>query len=98
VKQLALTCLEDEIGLKDVERVLKEFDHLEPQVAAIVSATLPVSLDQPLREARDAFERLYFEHHIAKAGGNMSKVAEAVELERTHLYRKLKQLGIGKNS
>jgi len=98
VKQLALTCLEDEIGLKDVERVLKEFDHLEPQAAATIGATLPVSLDQPLREARDAFERLYFEHHIAKAGGNMSKVAEAVELERTHLYRKLKQLGIGKNS
>ena len=47
-----------------------------------------------LRDARDAFERIYFEHHIAKAGGNMSRVAEAVELERTHLYRKLKQLNI----
>jgi DNA-binding NtrC family response regulator len=97
VKQLALTCLGDEIGLKDVERVLKEFDQLEPKIV-LPDAALPISLDQPLREARDAFERLYFEHHIAKAGGNMSKVAEAVELERTHLYRKLKQLGIGKNS
>jgi DNA-binding NtrC family response regulator len=97
VKQLALTCLGDEIGLKDVERVLKEFDQLEPKVVS-PDAVLPISLDQPLREARDAFERLYFEHQIAKAGGNMSKVAEAVELERTHLYRKLKQLGISKNS
>ena len=42
----------------------------------------------------DDFERLYFEHHIAKASGNMSRVAENVQLERTHLYRKLKQLGI----
>ena len=40
------------------------------------------------------FERLYFEHHIAKADKNMSRVAEAAELERTHLYRKLKQLGV----
>jgi DNA-binding NtrC family response regulator len=51
-------------------------------------------LDLPLREARDVFERVYFEHQIAKAGGNMSRVAENVGLERTHLYRKLKQLGV----
>ncbi len=96
VRQLASTSLHEIIGQKDVERVLGEFDHLEPPPPA--TGTLPISLDQPLREARDAFERLYFEHHIAKTGGNMSKVAEAVELERTHLYRKLKQLGISKNN
>ena len=50
-----------------------------------------------LRDARDAFERVYFEHHIAKEGGNISRVADAVGLERTHLYRKLKQLGIRLN-
>ncbi len=53
-----------------------------------------LTLDLPLRDARDAFERAYFEHHIAREGGNISRVAEAVGLERTHLYRKLKQLGI----
>jgi DNA-binding NtrC family response regulator len=53
-----------------------------------------LSLDLPLRDARDAFERAYFEYHIAREGGNISRVAEAVGLERTHLYRKLKQLGI----
>ena len=58
------------------------------------AAAAPVDFDQPLREARDDFERLYFQHHIAKVGGNMSRVAENVQLERTHLYRKLKQLGI----
>ena len=51
-------------------------------------------LDRPLREARDAFERAYFEYHIAREGGNISRVAECVGLERTHLYRKLKQLGV----
>ena len=49
---------------------------------------------RPLRDARDAFERVYFEYHINKEGGNISRVADVVGLERTHLYRKLKQLGI----
>jgi DNA-binding NtrC family response regulator len=51
-------------------------------------------LDRPLREARDAFERSYFEFHLAKEGGSMTRVAEKTGLERTHLYRKLKQLGV----
>ena len=51
-------------------------------------------LDQPLREARDAFEKAYFEFHLAKEGGSMTRVAEKTGLERTHLYRKLKQLGV----
>jgi two-component system nitrogen regulation response regulator NtrX len=95
VKHLALTSLGEIIGLEDVNRVLQEFDGLEP-VPLQQGGVLPISLDQPMREARDEFERLYIEHHIAKASGNMSKVAEAVGLERTHLYRKLKQLGINK--
>ncbi len=51
-------------------------------------------LDRPLREARDAFEKSYFEFHLAKEGGSMTRVAEKTGLERTHLYRKLKQLGV----
>lgn len=51
-------------------------------------------LDLPLREARDAFERAYFEHHLLRENGSMTRVAEKTGLERTHLYRKLKQLGI----
>lgn len=54
----------------------------------------PLSFDIPLREARDMFERIYFEHHLAQEGGSMTRVAEKTGLERTHLYRKLKQLGI----
>jgi DNA-binding NtrC family response regulator len=51
-------------------------------------------LDKPLREARDEFEKSYFEFHLAKEGGSMTRVAEKTGLERTHLYRKLKQLGV----
>ncbi len=51
-------------------------------------------LNRPLREARDDFERAYFEFHLAREGGSMTRVAEKTGLERTHLYRKLKQLGV----
>ena len=53
-----------------------------------------LSFDLPLREARDAFERAYFEHHLRRENGSMTRVAEKTGLERTHLYRKLKQLGV----
>ena len=53
-----------------------------------------VALDQPLRDARDQFERVYFEHHLARENFSMTRVADRAGLERTHLYRKLKQLGI----
>jgi DNA-binding NtrC family response regulator len=51
-------------------------------------------LDKPLREARDEFEKAYFEYHLARESGSMTRVAEKTGLERTHLYRKLKQLGV----
>ncbi|MPZ42141.1 MAG: response regulator [Betaproteobacteria bacterium] len=88
VRSAALSALGDEITLDDVQRVAASFD-LEPVTPA---SSLP--LDLPLREARDAFERVYFEHHLGLESSNMSRVAERVGLERTHLYRKLKQLGI----
>ncbi|OBS31575.1 XRE family transcriptional regulator [Tepidimonas fonticaldi] len=53
-----------------------------------------LDLDAPLREARNAFEKAYFEFHLAKEHGSMTRVAEKTGLERTHLYRKLKQLGV----
>ena len=88
VQTLALTALAEQIAVEDVNGVLPE-----PALTPL-AATYDLPLDVPLRDARDAFERVYFEHHIAREGGNISRVAEAVGLERTHLYRKLKQLGI----
>jgi DNA-binding NtrC family response regulator len=74
---------------------------LPQQAAAMQPAAAPsdghffgMSFDLPLREARDAFERAYFEHHLMREGGSMTRVAERTGLERTHLYRKLKQLGV----
>ena len=51
-------------------------------------------LDGPLRQSRDEFEKAYFEYHLARESGSMTRVAEKTGLERTHLYRKLKQLGV----
>jgi DNA-binding NtrC family response regulator len=47
-----------------------------------------------MRQAREQFERDYLEHQLRRAGGSVGKVAKAVGLERTHLYRKLRSLGI----
>ncbi|WP_455555828.1 response regulator [Comamonas sp.] len=58
------------------------------------SAHQDFNLDRPLREARDGFEKAYFEFHLAREGGSMTRVAEKTGLERTHLYRKLRQLGV----
>jgi two-component system, NtrC family, nitrogen regulation response regulator NtrX len=89
VRTLAVTALSEDIDSDEVARVL----------APLKQATSPtlgnsISLEAPLREARDAFERIYFEHLIQKEGGSMTRVAEKAGLERTHLYRKLKQLNI----
>jgi DNA-binding NtrC family response regulator len=86
VRNLAFGALEEEIGLTDVERVLAA--HAGP------AAPPEIALDRPYREAREAFERLYFENLLARENGSMSRVAEHSGLERTHLYRKLKALGL----
>ena len=85
VRSLALGALEEEITVEEVSGLLA------PQPSAVAQA-LP--LDLPLREAREVFERVYFEHHLQTEGGNMTRLAEKTGLERTHLYRKLKALGI----
>jgi DNA-binding NtrC family response regulator len=65
--------------------------------AAVEPGPKPVQsfdLDRQLRDARDGFEKAYFEFHLAMENGSMTRVAEKTGLERTHLYRKLKQLGV----
>jgi two-component system nitrogen regulation response regulator NtrX len=87
VRTLAVTALSEEISAAEVTSAITQFSD---EVATAPS--LP--LDTPLREAREAFERTYFEYHLAREGGSIAKVAEKSGLERTHLYRKLKALGI----
>ena len=79
--------------------VILESVEVSTAVAAVFQETGPQSsqvfmLDKPLREARDEFEKAYFEYHLARENGSMTRVAEKTGLERTHLYRKLKQLGV----
>ena len=87
VKNLALNTLEESIGSDDVARLV-------PEEADEGTTALEGLFGQPLRDARDAFERAYLEYHLRLEGGNMTRLAEKSGLERTHLYRKLKQLGV----
>jgi DNA-binding NtrC family response regulator len=80
-----------EITTEHVKRVLGEAASPNPSPAPEITARF---FELPLREAREAFERIYFEQLLGREQSNMSKVAERAGLERTHLYRKLKQLNI----
>jgi DNA-binding NtrC family response regulator len=80
-----------------VEAAMTGGNNLPQPVEMGPQAIQSFSMDQPLREARDEFEKAYFEFHLAKEGGSMTRVAEKTGLERTHLYRKLKQLGVDIN-
>jgi len=91
VKSLALAALEAEIGDADVLHLLAPGAIGMPDVPA---GLLPEMISLPLREAREMFERLYFEYHLRLEGGSMTRLAEKTGLERTHLYRKLRDLGL----
>jgi len=84
-------------GMLAVGVTSSQFPTHEISGAAIVEELPPeqtFNLDKPLRDARDEFEKAYFEFHLSREGGSMTRVAEKTGLERTHLYRKLKQLGV----
>jgi len=87
VHSLAVTCTQNEISADAVQQALA----FSPQETSVVS-DIPVNIT--LREARDIFEKTYFEKLIEQESGNMTRVAERAGLERTHLYRKIKTLGI----
>ncbi len=88
VHSLALTCTGDEISVEAVQQAM-----VFPE-SALTSVAPEIPLDLSLREARDLFEKSYFERLIDQENGNMTRVAERAGLERTHLYRKIKLLGI----
>ncbi len=89
IGNLALT--RGELTSEHVKRLLGEAATPTQAVAPEITARF---FEMPLREAREAFERIYFEQLLAREQSNMSRVAEKAGLERTHLYRKLKQLAI----
>ncbi|MDP2108149.1 MAG: response regulator [Rhodocyclaceae bacterium] len=91
VKSLALAALEEEISADDVQHLLTPGAAGLPEIPI---GMLPEMLALPLREAREMFERMYFEYHLRLEGGSMTRLADKTGLERTHLYRKLKDLGL----
>jgi two-component system, NtrC family, nitrogen regulation response regulator NtrX len=89
VQRLLILGAGPEISAQEVEAVMGAAQGVT--AGEVVSG---LSFDQPLRDARDAFEKAYLEYQLHKHGGNVSQMAEEVGMERTHLYRKLRDRGI----
>jgi DNA-binding NtrC family response regulator len=81
---------EGEVTVAEVEEALRQ----SPTESAAGQGTHPPLFDLPLREAREQFEREYLVFKLREAGGSVGKLADAVGMERTHLYRKLRSLGV----
>ena len=87
VQRLLILGKQDEVTLEDVEMALGS-------KAQVVMPGLAAVFDLPLRDARRQFEKAYFEYQLRQGKGNLGKVANTAGIERTHLYRKLKELSI----
>jgi two-component system nitrogen regulation response regulator NtrX len=90
VQRLLVLGGEGEVTVTEVEEALRQ----SPAQAPAESVEPPPLFDLPLREAREQFERNYLVYKLREAGGSVGKLADAVGMERTHLYRKLRALGV----
>lgn len=89
-----LTNSEDErIDLDEIEQTLRTIS-ANAEAAAGNNMQISIDMDMDLREARETFEREYLSRHLELSGHNMTELARRVGQERTHLYRKLKSLGL----
>ncbi len=88
VRRLLVAGGAEEIGLAELEQ------QLAPPQAGVASRVQQDLLGLPLREAREQFERSYLSQQLALCGGRVGQLAKRVGMERTHLYRKLRSLGI----
>jgi DNA-binding NtrC family response regulator len=90
VQRLLILGAGEDVSLQEVESALGT----SLPRASTGTGTSPISFDLPLREAREQFERLYLEHQLQESGGSVGRLAKLVGMERTHLYRKLRALGV----
>lgn len=90
VQRLLVLGRDGEVTVNEVDEVLKQ----SPTAAAPAASDHPGYFDLPLREAREQFEREYLVYQLKQAGGSVGRLADAVGMERTHLYRKLRTLGV----
>jgi DNA-binding NtrC family response regulator len=94
VQRLLILGGKGEVTINEVEDALRQ----NASEISASSAARPGSFDLPLREAREQFEREYLRYQLRKAGGSVGKLSDSVGMERTHLYRKLRSLGIDPKS
>lgn len=92
IKKLLILGTHDEVTLEEVNALLERSHPLPAYHSA--EETCPLSLELPLKEARESFERAYLMAQYERAEGNMANLAKLVGMERTNLYRKLKSLDI----
>jgi two-component system nitrogen regulation response regulator NtrX len=90
VQRLLILGGDGEVSVGEVEDALR-LSPAEPPQADGLNVGI---FELPLREAREQFEREYLSYQLRKAGGSVGRLAESVGMERTHLYRKLRSLGI----
>ncbi len=88
VRRLLMSNSEEEISLEEVEAEISSTAQVDEP---LVKQDL---LSLPLREAREQFERSYLQQQLALCDGKVGKLAQRVGMERTHLYRKLRSLGV----
>jgi two-component system nitrogen regulation response regulator NtrX len=88
VRRLLLAGSSEDISLEEVEA---EISVATPVHEPLVKQDL---LSLPLREAREQFERAYLQQQLELCGGKVGQLAKRVGMERTHLYRKLRSLGV----
>jgi DNA-binding NtrC family response regulator len=98
VQRLLILGNAPDVGLDEVERALGTAASPPPAPAVSARGQENIDFSLPLREAREQFERAYLLHQLGEAGGSVGKLAKAVGMERTHLYRKLKDLGVDPRS
>jgi len=98
VQRLLILGNAPDVGLEEVERALGTAAAVVPAAATPSRGQENIDFSLPLREAREQFERAYLLHQLGEAGGSVGKLAKAVGMERTHLYRKLKDLGVDPRS
>jgi DNA-binding NtrC family response regulator len=92
VQRLLILGSAPEVTIEEVELALGNTS--TPIERPSQGSSLGIDFNQPLREAREQFERAYLLHQLGEAGGSVGKLAKMVGMERTHLYRKLKDLGV----
>jgi len=92
VQRLLVMGSADQVTLDEVESALGT---TAPATAPATGQGTPgLDFSLPLREAREQFERLYLLRQLQEAGGSVGRLAKIVGMERTHLYRKLRDLGV----